>query len=419
MSTNNNIYRIVIPGLIGNVLEWYDFALYGYFASIISPMFFPAKDLTISTIATFAVFAIGFIMRPLGALLFGYFGDKYGRKNSLSAAILLMAIPTTLIGCLPSYQKIGVSAPLFLILFRLLQGLAVGGEFTGSIVYIIEHSPKKSRAFYGSLAMSSAFVGLLLGSLAALFVHRYFPHSEHAWRVPFLLSLFLGGVGLYLRLGMPESPVFEKFIKQSKAVSLPFIEIFKTHWRTIIKAICLVMLPSCGFYTSFVYLPNYIKRYLGMDIEKALLANTLTMLVLIFFIPVCGLFADRYGRRRVLLTGAFGFMVLMLPGYYFLGYMTTYHLYLSLVIFALLVALSYSTIPVVLVEMFPTSVRFTGMSFPYNVANAAFGGTAPLVSSALIHQTGSLYAPAFYLSGLALITFIVAYLHRDRIRENL
>ncbi len=407
MAESQSIHKVVVPGLIGNVLEWYDFALYGYFASIISPLFFSHKSPALSMVVTYAVFAIGFIMRPLGALVFGYFGDKYGRKNALASAILLMAIPTTLIGCLPSIKVIGLWAPALLIFFRLLQGLAVGGEFTGSIVYIIEHAPVEKRGFYGSLAMSSAFLGLLCGSMSALIVYHYFPHSIHAWRVPFLLSFLLGGVGLYLRLGMPESPVFEAFIKEAKVVAMPFADIFKYHYKSILKAISLVMLPSCGFYTSFVYLPSYLKQYLNIDFEHSLLANTLTMLVLIVFNPVCGFASDKLGRRPVLMFGAICFMLLMVPTYYLLQMATEPTLYLSLIIFALMVAVSYSIIPAALVEMFPTSVRFSGMSFPYNVANALFGGTAPLMGSALILKTGSLYAPAIYLSFIALVTFIV------------
>lgn len=409
MKHKESVYKIVIPGLIGNILEWYDFALYGYFSSTLATLFFPLNNPMVSRIATFSVFALGFLMRPLGAIFFGYYGDKFGRKNALASAIILMAVPTTLIGILPSVHSIGLWATFLLILFRLLQGFAVGGEFTGSIVYIVEHAPNSKRGFFGSLAMSSAFVGLLLGSLVALIVHRYFSLVDYAWRVPFLCSLFLGFIGLYLRLGMPESPVYQRYHKNRKQFKSPIKDLIQTRKILLLKAIMMVMLPSGAFYLSFVYLPTYLKYHVHIKLAQAMLANTTTMLGIIFFIPVIGKLSDHYGRKPFLLLGALGFFLLSLPMYFLLQSASLLNIYLAMVVFALLVACSYAVVPAVLVEMFPTRIRYTGMSLPYNISNAVFGGTAPLVATALIYQTGDLFSPSYYLMILACLTGIMTF----------
>lgn len=406
MSTEWNIRRVAIPGLIGNVLEWYDFALYGYFAPVIAKLFFPTDDQFISLLTTFAVFAVGFIMRPLGAIIFGHFGDRYGRKKALAAAVLLMAIPTTLMGLLPSYASIGIAASLLLTFFRLLQGLAVGGEFTGSIVYILEHAPANRRGFYGSLAMSSAFVGLLLGSGIAALVGMLVGGSEletWAWRIPFVISIILGVVGLYLRYQMPETPVFVRLKQRARQTKFPVISAVKSYWRVILKAIGLVMLPSLGFYLSFVYLPTYLNVYHHVSLVTSLPINTLTMAVIIIASPVFGFISDNIGRWRVLLIGGFGFLIFSVPLFLLLQSPTILKITLAQLGFGLLVAIAYSAVPAILVELFSANVRYTAMSLPYNLANAIFGGTAPLMATSLIYSSDSLLAPGFYLMLIATI----------------
>ncbi len=403
---SKSIAGIVLPGLLGNILEWYDFALYGYFAHIISPLFFPNDNKLLSLITTFAVFAIGFIMRPVGALLFGMMGDRYGRKQSLSIAILLMAIPTTLIGCLPSYQTIGIAAPLLLLLMRLLQGLAVGGEFTGSMVYIIEHTNPAKRCFYSAIVMSSAFVGLLFGSMMALLVEQFNQNSPNLWRVPFLLSFILGFIGLYLRLGMPESPEFKSLQTNGQIEANPIKTLLTNYKYNIALGFMAVMLPSAGFYLSFLYLANFLHTFLAVDIQRAFLINSLAMLVIIIGLPLIGLLADKVGKLVMLYVGAIGFLMCSIPLFALIINGDSIALIIAEIIFAGLVAISYSSIPAFLVQLFPPQVRYTGISLPYNLANALIGGTIPLVSTALIYYTGSYYAPAIYLSVIALISLL-------------
>ena len=409
---NSQIRRIAPPSLIGNILEWYDFALYGYFATVISPLFFPSDNASLSLIVTFTVFAIGFVMRPLGGIIFGYLGDKIGRKKALASAVLLMAIPTTLMGCLPTYAHIGLWAPALLILMRLLQGLAVGGEFTGSMVFIIEHAPASQRGFYGSLAMASAFAGLILGSLVAgVATACASPEalSSWVWRLPFIVSIGLGAVGLYLRMRMPESPAFAHLQKHAAVQHNPFLTACRTAWPQMLLATGLVALPASGFYMSFVYLSSHIAFYLQVELHHALLINSLTMTTIMLVIPVCGYLADRSSRVLVIRLGALGFVCLAIPLYMLLNTATTAAIIITQVGFAICVALSYAAIPVVLVELFPTAVRYSGMALPYNMANAIFGGTAPLVATSLIYYTGSLLSPGFYLAVIGVCVLLLSF----------
>lgn len=403
---SKSILSIVAPGLVGNILEWYDFALYGYFAHIISPVFFPSDNKLISLITTFSVFAIGFIMRPVGALLFGHMGDRYGRKKSLSLAILLMAIPTTLIGCLPSYQSIGLLAPLLLLLMRLLQGLAVGGEFTGSMVYIIEHVNQKKRGFYSSLVMSSAFIGLLLGSLMALLVDGLDDNYPNLWRAAFILSFVLGFIGLYLRMGMPESPAFQELRKEGNITFNPIKKIFREYPMKVFLGFLVVMLPTAGFYLCFLYMASYLNAFIDIKVHEALFINSTAMLFIILGLPCVGYVSDKVGIYKTLYTGGISFLLLSIPLFYLINTHDYFLILLSEIIFACLVAISFSAIPIFLVNLFPADIRYTGISLPYNLATALIGGTIPLVSTVLIYYSNNNYAPAIYLSFIALLSLL-------------
>lgn len=422
MQQRHHFAKVILPGLVGNVLEWYDFAIYGYLAPIISHLFFPTNDKALSIIVTFAVFAAGFLMRPLGGMLFGYFGDRYGRKNSLAAAILLMTIPTTLMGCIPTYDDIGRAASLLMIVFRLLQGLAVGGEFTGSMVYIMEHAPHNKRGLYSGLTMMSPFVGLILGSAIAALVGLLSGESSfesNVWRAPFIFSIVLGFIGLYLRVKMPQSPVFDALKAQGKLITNPLKHCFSHHSVTMLKATALVILPSMAFYLSFVYLSTYLNQYHHIHLNNALLINSISMFGIIILIPLIGWLSDRIGRKPLLVVGAVGFFIFAIPLFKLLQTPTSLNILLVQFSFAVLISLSYATIPAVFAAMFPTEVRFTGLAFPYNIANAVFGGTAPLIAASIITASQNLTAPAWYVMVLAVITGTTALLCKETRNQSL
>ncbi|MGQ3888855.1 MFS transporter [Legionella sp. CNM-1927-20] len=414
--------KLIVPGILGNILEWYDFSLYGYFAPIIAKLFFPTSDKLLSLLATFGVFATGFIMRPIGALLFGYFGDRHGRKKTLAASIILMAIPTTLIGLLPTYQQIGIFAGILLLICRLLQGLAVGGEFCGSIVYITEHSPINRRGMFGSWAMFSAFAGLLLGSGVSALFNTLLSLEEltnWGWRIPFLAGLLLGAVGLYFRLRMPETPNFVTIQNKQQILVNPVNQAFKFAVQPMVISAALVFLPAMSFYLLFVYLPSYMTEILGMSLRRSLTINTISMLGIILVIPWIGLLSDIIGRKPVLLIGAIGFSIFSYPLFLLIQHTTFISVLLAQVIFAILVSFAYAAIPATLVELVGTNIRYTAMSFPYNLSNAVFGGTAPLIATYLIEKTNNPLAPSFYLIFAAIIMFFVVLLLQESHRKSL
>ncbi len=413
--------KLIVPGIVGNILEWYDFSLYGYFAPIISVLFFPTSNQFLSLLATFGVFAIGFLMRPLGGILFGYFGDRVGRKKTLATAVILMAIPTTLIGLLPTYEQIGISAGVLLTICRLLQGLAVGGEFSGSIVYILEHAPTHRRGLYGSWAMFSAFAGLLLGSGVAA-ITGFLPDNllnTWGWRIPFLLGIVLGGIGLYLRLLMPETPNFVAAQQKRQLVHNPIKHAFKTACLPMFMSIGLVFLPAMGFYLLFVYLSSYMTTFLHIPLRTALSINSLSMLGIILIMPWMGLLSDKIGRKKILYLGAIGFITFSCPLFLLLQQATFMAVLCAQFCFAILVCFAYAAIPATLVELFNTNVRYTAMSFPYNLSNALFGGTAPLVATFLIGMTGNQLAPSFYLIFAGFIMLIFVYLLKESYQQSL
>lgn len=414
--------NIILPGIIGNILEWYDFSLYGYFASVIASLFFPTDNATVSLIKTFGIFAVGFLMRPLGAILFGHFGDRLGRKKTLAASVVLMALATVIMGLLPTHAQIGVWAGILLTLCRLLQGLAVGGEFSGSIVYIIEHGAANRRGMYGSLAMFSAFAGLLLGSAVGALIGTLTAgtaYADIAWRLPFIFGIVLGAIGLYLRLRMPETPSFTALLEAGKTIKHPLLQALREKPLAMLQGTLLVFMPAMGFYLLFVYLSSYLALYLKLPLHTALIINTISMAVIIVVIPFAGYLSDKWGRKPILAIGAFAMCILSYPLFLLLGKGTFSAALTAQIIFALFIAFAYAAVPATLVEMFETKMRYTAMALPYNLSNTIFGGTAPLVATYLIHVTGSIMAPSFYLIFSAIIMLLVILCSRETYKQPL
>ncbi|HET7059617.1 MAG TPA: MFS transporter [Nitrospiraceae bacterium] len=405
-----------MTGAIGNVLEWYDFALYGYFAPVFAAMFFPSDQPSVSLLSAFGVFAIGFLARPLGALLFGYIGDTVGRREALVWSIILMAIPTVIVGLLPTYATIGIVAPLALTLCRFLQGLSVGGEFTGSVTFLVEHAAPSQRGAIGSWAGFSAQIGALLGSgVGALVASNLTAESLHqwGWRVPFLLGSLIAFAGWYLRTRIPESPAFEQ-VRQARALSsAPIREVF-THQRiAVAKVIGLVWLHGVGFYLLFVYLTTYLSTVTTVPLATVLTMNTVCMLLLAILIPLMGHLSDRVGQKPLLLIGAAGLALTAYPSFIWLTSDDLALIWTAYVWLTVLMSCYLGPFFAVVVELFPTAQRYTGLSAGYNISAALFGGTAPLMATLLIEWSGDILSPSLYLSLCALISLSVILTLRD------
>jgi MFS transporter, MHS family, proline/betaine transporter len=407
----------VIAGVIGNTLEWYDFAVYGYFVATISKQFFPSSDLLASTLATYAVFGVGFVMRPVGSILFGIYGDRHGRRKALSAVIFLMAISTLAIGLLPTYDQVGDLAPMLLVVARLIQGLSAGGEWGGSTAYIVEYAPEGRRGFIGSWQQVSVGGGFLLGSLSGTILS--FTLSPDAltswgWRVPFLLGIAVGGIGVYLRWRLADTPKYTEIEEHRALAEAPLVEAFQQYPRETLTAFGITLHNTVAYYISLVYMTGYLINIGGLPQPTAQLIGTICLAIFIVLIPFAGMLSDRIGRRPQLMISCVGFALLGYP-FFLLGSSGRAGLaFLAQLLMVALLSLYAGSCPAAYAELFPTRVRYTALSIGYNVAVAIFGGFAPFIATWLIKQTGDPLAPAFYVIAAAVITFAIL----TRIRET-
>lgn len=401
--------KVIAAGMIGNALEWYDFALYGHFVMIISQLYFPNDNHLISLLMTFGGFAAGFIMRPLGAVVFGYIGDQFGRRAALSSAILTMAIPTACIGLLPTYEQIGIAAPILLIIIRLLQGLSLGGEFSGSIAFIVEHAPDDRRGLAGSSAMFSMNIGILIGSAAAAICAHNLSHENlysWGWRIPFIIGLAIGLVGLYIRSGLHESPAYEQAKKRGDISKTPVKDVVCNHRCELISGIVVYLTVTVPFFIFVMFMNTYMVKILGKNVAEASLIHTISMIISTMTIPFFGYLSDIWGRTKLIRLGAFLFIILSYPCFLLINEPGLMLPLLGQTIFGCLVSLYMSPVPAILVELFPTAIRYSGVALSYNISAALFGGTAPMVATYLINHTGNNLSLVFYIMIFAVISFI-------------
>ncbi len=414
--TPRAIRRGVIAGVVGNMLEWYDFALFGFFAVQIGAHFFPAGDPTASLLAALGTFAAGFLMRPVGGALFGWVGDRFGRKQALIWSVLAMAFPSFLIGVLPGAATIGLAAPILLLVFRLLQGLAVGGEYMASAVFLVEGSEPGRRGWMGSWGPIGATAGTLLGSAAGATVNALMSPEAvmaYGWRIPFILGLGVGLGGLAIR-----RHYVERVPHQAPAKS-PLREAFRSHWRTMLHLVALVAGISVGFYTTFVYAPTWVEQVAGVPARTALGINTVAMAISLFFLPTAGILSDRIGRRPVLLAASGALALLAYPLMALMAQGQTGGMLVGSIGLALLVAGNGGVMPATMAELAPWRVRCTVLSVAYNVGMALLGGTTPLVAAWLLARTGVKMAPAYYLAAAGALAFVGALLLPSKTRHSL
>jgi len=405
-------FKRTVAGVVGNVLEWYDFAVFGYFAPIIASQFFPEDDPISGLINAFGVFAAGYLMRPIGGVVFGYIGDRQGRKRALGMSVMLMVIPTTLLGFLPTHAQVGIAAPVMLLILRLIQGFSVGGELIGSISYLTEVAPPSKRGFLGSFAFFGAVGGVLLGSLVATLAHLFFDAEflqTWGWRIPFYFGFLVGIFGLWMRKGLAESPDFEKEKEKGLMHENPVKAVIKNMPLRIVHLIALIVINSAGFYTIFVWWPTYITNFVKPSIDHAFTANTISMIVFMLLLPLFGLLSDRLGRKKLMMAGFAGFILFTYPLIIWTDQAVFSHAVITQLVFTFFLSLSSGPIAATMVEMFPTSMRFSGIGLGYNIAQSLFGGTAPLICTWLISATTDISFPAYFLITLGVVSFIAAF----------
>ena len=399
--------RALVAGCVGNLVEWYDFALYGAFATVLAAVVFPEADPVGALLATFAVFGVALVARPAGALLFAHYGDQQGRRRALAVSILLMAAVTAAIGLLPGYGSIGWLAPALLVLLRAGQGVAVGGEYGGSAAFVIEHAPMDRRGRYGGWQWATVALGLAAGTAtAALFSATLDGPALRAWgwRLAFLLALPLGLVGLWIRLRTEETPGFQALQRLDAAARTPLADTLRTDRRAVAVGFGIVAAVTATFNIVFVFLPSHLAASGRAPLSRALAAALVGLLVAAAAAPLAGRVSDRTGRRPLLLTGVVALLVLMVPvtalllrgepGGLVLGYS--------------LIGLALGTLvpSTFLAELFPTRLRYSGLSLTFGLGSALFGGTAPALATFLVRRTGNPLSPAWYATALTAVAIV-------------
>jgi MHS family proline/betaine transporter-like MFS transporter len=403
--TPDTVRRGIIAGVVGNMLEWYDFALFGFFAAQIGAHFFPATNPTASLLAAYGTFAAGFVMRPVGGAFFGWVGDKFGRKKALLWSVLAMALPSFAIGVLPSEATIGLAAPVLLLVFRLLQGLAVGGEYMASSVFLVEGAVPGKRGLMGAWSPFGCFAGTLLGSAAGLIVNTTLSPNAvmaYGWRIPFVCGLAVALGGIVIRRNF-----VEKVPHQPPAKS-PIGEAFRLHWRTIVHLILLVAGLSVGFYTTFVYSATWLKQVAGISARTAFEINTIAMALSLGAVLIAGALSDRFGRRAVVAVVSGLLMVVAYPIMSLQSGGQWMAVFAGQVVLSLLVSAASGVLASTMAELAPWRVRCTVLSISYNFGVALLGGTTPLVAAWLVSRTGFALAPAVYLAISGGLSFIGA-----------
>jgi len=399
--------RAVSAAVIGNVLEWYDFGVYGFVAAIIGKNFFPGTDDVTQLLSAFLTFGLGFLARPVGGIVIGRMGDTQGRKAALMLTIFLMALGTVMIGILPTYASIGFAAPALLLLARLMQGFSTGGEWGGSTAFIVEWAPKEKRGLYGSFQQMSVVFGLLLGSSFAALLNSVLTQDQMVawgWRIPFLVGALLGPVGLYMRRTIDETPHYER-VKQAAPAG------GRSGFALAATAFGFTIVWTVAFYVLLTYMPSWTGKYMKLTAGQALWSNSIGLVALVIAIPIMGHLSDRYGRRPLLLLCCAAFIILPWPLFTYLasGNVPYVGLVLIQIAIAIVISLYSGAGPAAIAEVFPTRSRSTWMTTGYALAVAIFGGSAPYLSIWMISKLGSPIAPVWYLIASAIVSFFVIW----------
>ena len=404
--------RAATASFIGNFIEWFDYASYGYLADVIGRVFFPDTDASVRLMSTFAIFAMSFILRPIGGLIWGVWGDKYGRRSALSWSILIMSGSTFLIGVIPGYAAIGIFAPLALFLLRMIQGFSASGEYAGAGTFLAEYAPPKQRGLYTSLVPASTAAGLLFGIITVMTLRGLLDEADmHSWgwRIPFLLAGPLGLIGRYIRIHLEDSPIFNEMSQNAEKKSkhrVPLKTLLRSHRKRVAITFGVACLNAVAFYLLLTYMPTYFEKQLGIAATSAEAISAGTLAVYIVAIFFMGKISDMFGRRRMLVGACLAFIVLSIPLFWVMEQGNVVMIIAAEAVFALILTANDGTLATFLAESFPTEVRYSGFALSFNSANALVGGTAPLVATWLIKVTGSPLAPAVYLTVVALIAMV-------------
>jgi MFS family permease len=427
MGTTYSLRRIIIGSTLCTLIQWYDFFIFGSLATVMSELFFPKGDRDLALLETLAIFAAGFVARPFGAVVFGRIGDRIGRKHAAVVTLSIMGFSTAAIGFLPTYEKVGMAAPLALIFLRVLQGLALGGEYGGVAVYVAEHVPDEKRGHYTGYVQIAATLGLFVALAVIASVRGAMPERDFrdwGWRYPYVLSIFFVGVSLYIRIALAESPLFQSLKRAGKSSVRPIKDALGS-WKNLRVVLLVLFGATAGqgavWYTGHFYALLFLENVLKLEFF------TSTMIVAVALVPAMPLFvlfgalSDRIGRLKVMMAGNLLAAVTYFPIYRamhaFANPLNVPMLILLVFVLLVFVAMVYGPIAAFLVEAFPAKIRYTSLSLPYHLGNGWFGGTLPLIATTLVAKTGNMYAGLIFPIGTALTTFLVGSLFLSERRD--
>lgn len=401
----------ILAASLGNTLEWFDFGLFIFLAPIIGENFFSKTDPTLATIAAYIVFAAGFICRPLGGILFGHAGDTWGRVKTLRISILVITLSTLCIGLLPTYEQIGIWAPILFTVFRLTHGLSIGGEYSGVMIYLAESAPQDYRGLVTSFAASGANIGFLLATAALLILtHWLSPQALSAWgwRIPFVVTSFIGTVLIYFRFRLRETPVFSHLKEKDQLSPHPLVTALKNHPKQLLKIFGLTGMGATLYYLFFGFMPSFLRTQGLLVNSSALILQGTFLFLMLFFVPIASILGDRFGRRKVLIITAIGIIIFAIPNFYLLQTQILHNIFFAFLIATLLSSFDQGNTLTAVVETCPANIRYSGIAFAYNLGIAVFGGTTPVIAT-MLYQEINLMAPAYYLMLVATISLIAAF----------
>jgi len=410
-----------LSSVVGTSIEWYDFFLYGTASAIVFPeVFFPHSSSYSGTLESFATYAVGFAARPVGAAIFGHWGDRLGRKATLIITLLMMGIASALVGVLPGAVSIGVAAPILLVVLRVLQGIAVGGEWSGSVLLSMEWGNQRRRGLMASWPQVGVPIGLLLGTgmMTAIALAAEGAFKAWAWRIPFLVSLVLVAVGLWIRLKVMETPLFSQLTARQAVAKVPVAEVVRSHWKEIIYSAFLRMSEQAPFYLYTTFALTYIKTHLGLAQSLALGAVSVAAAFELFLIPTFGHLSDRLGRRRVYVSGAVLIAIVAFPSFALLNTKTAGLVIIAIVLMAIAHSIQYGPQAAYIAESFPTRLGYAGSGMGYQLASLIAGGPAPLLATWMLPNFGW-QAICVYIIACAVITLVAAWLLPDRSKADL